>query len=118
MYGYASLTTSGDWPIEFNKGFKAKTPIVRRKPRIKHMVTLFSKIDLDLMKFLWALLSAIKGVIAVENPIPSDIAKKTKLFPSDIAASSAVPSLPTIALSTNWTSVCPTRPIITGYANL
>ena len=65
------------------------------------MVTLFSNIDLDFIKFLCALLSAIRGVIAVENPIPSDIAKKTKLFPSDIAASSAVPSLPTIALSTN-----------------
>ena len=58
--------------------------------------------------------SAIKGVIAVEKPIPIDIAMK-KLFPSETAANSAVPNCPTITLSTNCTSVCPKRPIITGY---
>ena len=36
--------------------------------------------------------SATRGVIAVENPIPKDIAIKTKLLPSETAASSAVPS--------------------------
>ena len=38
-----------------------------------------------------------------------------KLFPNEIAASSAVPNLPTIALSTNWTNECPISPTITGY---
>ena len=36
--------------------------------------------------------SATSGVMAVVNPIPRDIAIKIKLFPSDTAASSAVPS--------------------------
>lgn len=34
--------------------------------------------------------SATNGVIAVENPIPNDIAIKIKLFPRDTAANSAV----------------------------
>ena len=32
--------------------------------------------------------SATKGVMAVENPIPNDIAMNTKLFPNDTAANS------------------------------
>ena len=36
--------------------------------------------------------SATNGVMAVVNPIPKDIAMNIKLFPSDTAASSAVPS--------------------------
>ena len=36
--------------------------------------------------------SATRGVIAVENPIPNDIATKKKLFPKETAANSAVPN--------------------------
>ena len=36
--------------------------------------------------------SATNGVIAVQKPIPKDIAINTKLLPSETAASSAVPS--------------------------
>jgi hypothetical protein len=39
--------------------------------------------------------------MAVENPIPTDMAINIKLLPSEIAASSAVPSCPTITLSIN-----------------
>ena len=45
--------------------------------------------------------SATNGVIAVEKPIPIDIATKKKLLPKDTAANSAVPSCPTIILSIN-----------------
>ena len=61
--------------------------------------------------------SATKGVIAVEKPIPSDMAIKTKLFPRETAASSAVPNCPTITLSANATNVCPSIPSITGNDN-
>ena len=36
--------------------------------------------------------SAIKGVIAVEKPIPKDMATKKKLLPKETAANSAVPN--------------------------
>jgi hypothetical protein len=48
--------------------------------------------------------SAAKGVIAVEKPIPKDIAIKTKLF-QETAANSVGPNLPTITLSTMPTMV-------------
>ena len=54
------------------------------------------------------------GVMAVENPIPRDMATKTKLLPNDTAANSAVPNCPTMMLSINCTTVCPNIPTITG----
>ncbi len=62
--------------------------------------------------------SATSGVMAVENPIPRDIAMNTKLFPKETAASSAVPSCPTIILSAKATKVCPSKPRITGKDRL
>jgi len=49
--------------------------------------------------------SATSGVMAVENPIPRDIAMNTKLLPKETAASSAVPSCPTMILSAKATKV-------------
>ena len=45
--------------------------------------------------------SAARGVMAVENPIPKDMAMNTKLFPKETAANSAVPNWPTMILSIN-----------------
>ena len=45
--------------------------------------------------------SAIKGVMAVEKPIPKAIAMKKKLLPKETAANSAVPNWPTMILSTS-----------------
>ena len=64
--------------------------------------------------FFFPIDSDTKGVNAVENPIPIDIAIRMKLLPKDTAASSLVPSLPTIILSINWTIVCPKSPRVTG----
>jgi len=52
--------------------------------------------------------------MAVEKPIPNDIAIKTKLFPKDTAANSVAPRFPTIILSTIPIRVCPNIPKITG----
>jgi predicted RNA-binding Zn-ribbon protein involved in translation (DUF1610 family) len=41
------------------------------------------------------------GVIAVEKPIPRDMATNTKLLPNETAANSAVPNCPTMILSIN-----------------
>ena len=69
----------------------------RNKPCLKD--------DLPSEKLLAASASATKGVIAVEKPIPIDIAINIKLFPKDTAANSAVPNWPTIMLSTKLTNV-------------
>ena len=45
------------------------------------------------MKFLEESASAVNGVMAVENPIPIDMAINIKLFPRETAASSAVSQL-------------------------
>jgi len=90
------------------------TIIVRTAPKKIHTNIPLERIDFVLDLFFFASLSAISGVIAVENPIPKAIAKKTKLLPSEIAANSDVPSWPTMALSTNPTNVWPIIPIITG----
>ena len=68
-------------------------------------------------KFFETSASAINGVIAVENPIPIDMAMNIKLFPKETAANSAVPNCPTIILSMNATKVCPNIPNITGAAS-
>ncbi len=72
------------------------------------------KADLPLSKLPSASASATNGVIAVEKPIPIDIAIKIKLLPKDTAANSAAPNCPTITLSTKLTKVCPSIPKITG----
>ena len=56
--------------------------------------------------------------MAVENPIPNDMAMKTKLFPNETAANSVGPNFPTIILSTIPTTVCPNIPKITIYGPL
>ena len=113
-YGEANLTTSIGWFIEYRRFLFKKTIVKRISPSIKQIKKLCSKI-LDIsLSFFAPSASAIKGVIAWENPIPIDIAINTKLFPNEIAANSAVPSCPTITLSINWTNVCPSIPIITG----
>ena len=98
-------------------GFEIKTKTVKINPKIEQIIIPFDRMDFVFLLSFNASLSAIKGVIAVENPIPKDIAKNTKLFPSDIAANSDVPNWPTIALSTNPTNVWPIIPIMTGYAS-
>ena len=100
-YGIASSTTSIGCPIKLTKFLFKKTIAVKIIPSIKHIRKLCSKISITLGLFFAPSASAINGVIAVEKPIPIDIAIKTKLFPNEIAASSAVPSCPTITLSTN-----------------
>ena len=52
--------------------------------------------------------------MAVENPIPNDIAMNTKLFPNDTAANSVGPNFPTMILSTIPTTVWPNIPKIIG----
>jgi len=52
-----------------------------------------------IQKFAKEALSRAYFDIANENPIPSENAINTKLFPSDTAARGAAPSLPTIILS-------------------
>ena len=76
-----------------------------RTPKSKQRNSPFLKIILPLASLLAPSASAIKGVIAVENPIPKDIAINIKLFPNETAASSAAPSWPTIILSINATVV-------------
>ena len=61
--------------------------------------------DFPFEKFPSESASASKGVIAVEKPIPKDIAIKIKLLPKETAASSADPNCPTIILSTKLTKV-------------
>ena len=70
------VDNTSDCPIELTKVFKTKTQL-SKKTKNKHMVTLFSNIDLDFIKFLCALLLQLER-IAVENP--SDIAKKQNYF--------------------------------------
>jgi hypothetical protein len=52
--------------------------------------------------------------MAVENPMPNDMAIKMKLLPKDTAASSVDPNLPTMMLSTIPISVWPSMPKIIG----
>ena len=51
----------------------------------------FLYVDLACFRLSEESASAINGVIAVEKPIPIDIAINIKLFPRDTAANSAVP---------------------------
>ena len=50
------------------------------------------KVDFASLKLSDESASAIKGVMAVEKPIPIDMAMNKKLFPKDTAANSAVPN--------------------------
>ena len=80
--------------------------------RIPFFRTLFPS-----LKLLVESAAATKGVIPVEKPRIIDIAINKKLFPRLTAASGAVPSFPTITLSTKPTMVWPNKPKITGQAN-
>ena len=86
MYGYASSTTFSGCPMWYIIGLDNSTINVKIKPKIEHAIIPFDRIIFVFSVFFFALLSAINGVIAVENPIPKDMAKKIKLFPSEIAA--------------------------------
>ena len=86
-------------------------------PIIVHKNKPCLKVDFAFEKLLEESASAINGVIAVEKPIPIDIAMNIKLLPNDTAANSAVPNWPTIILSTKLTKVCPSIPSITGDAS-
>jgi hypothetical protein len=74
-------------------------------PIIVHKNKPCLKVDFAFEKLFEESASAINGVIAVEKPIPIDIATNIKLLPNETAASSAVPSWPTIILSTKLTKV-------------
>ncbi len=52
--------------------------------------------------------------MAVEKPIPKDMAINTKLLAKETAANSAGPNLPTITLSTIPTTVWPNIPKMIG----
>lgn len=99
-------------------GFAKKTTSTKKTPKIPHRKSPCLNEDFPLIKFCSASASATNGVIAVEKPMPSDIAINIKLFPRDTAANSAVPNCPTIILSTSATTVWPNIPKITGAANL
>ena len=74
-------------------------------PKVVHKNSPCLYADFACLKLLEASASAINGVIAVEKPIPIDMAINIKLFPKETAASSAVPNCPTIILSTKLTNV-------------
>ena len=74
-------------------------------PKTVHRNKPCLKVDLAFRKLLEESASAINGVMAVEKPIPIDIAINIKLFPNETAANSAVPNWPTIILSTKLTKV-------------
>ena len=86
-------------------GFAKNTSKKRSTPKIVHKNNPCLNDDLPRLKSFAESASAIKGVIAVENPIPKDIATNIKLLPKDTAANSAVPNCPTIILSTKLTKV-------------
>ena len=100
---------------KYSIGSAKNTPKNNRILSTVHRKRPCLKVDFPTSKLPSPSASAIKGVIAVEKPIPKDMAINIKLFASDIAASSAVPIWPTIILSTNATMVWPNIPNITGY---
>ena len=116
-YGIASFTTSSGCFIKYINGLANSISKNNNKLKTIHKNKPCLKDDFPFKKLFSESASAINGVIAVENPIPRDIAIKIKLFPKETAANSAVPIWPTIILSTKLTKVCPNIPNITGAAN-
>ncbi len=102
----------------YKRGLADQTPNERNNPKSTQSNRLLKKMLLFRSGSLDPSACATRGVMAVEKPIPNDMATKTKLFPKETAASSAVPNCPTMILSTSCTIVCPIRPTITGDASL
>ena len=96
------------------RGFAKNTNRNKETPKTVHKNRPCLNADFPFEKCLAASASATKGVMAVEKPIPKDMAINIKLLPRDTAASSAVPNCPTITLSINCTKVCPNMPNMTG----
>ena len=103
--------------MAYMSGLATKTIRNKAIPRTVHKKSPCLKEDFPFSKFPSPSASATNGVMAVEKPIPNDMAINIKLFPRETAASSAVPNCPTMMLSTNATTVCPNIPKITGVAN-
>lgn len=114
----ANFTTSSGCDIWYIMGLQSRMSKKRANPRPVHKTKPCFRADFPEVIFPAPSDSATKGVMAVEKPIPRDIAIKTKLLPKDTAASSAVPSCPTIILSAKATKVWPSRPKITGKDRL
>jgi len=91
-YGMANSTTSSGWSITYIKGFAKSNIKKSSNPKTVHRKKPCLKIDFPLVKFFSESASATKGVMAVENPIPRDMATKTKLLPKDTAANSTAPN--------------------------
>ena len=113
----ARSTTSVGCFMAYIKGLAKKTAPTNAMPKTVHKNSPCLKEDFPFSKLFSPSASATKGVIAVEKPIPKDIAINIKLFPKETAANSAVPNCPTIILSTKATRVCPSIPKITGVAS-
>lgn len=113
----ASITTSSGCFIKYMSGLAKNTIRNNEIPKTVHKNNPCLNVDFAWSKLLDESASAISGVIAVEKPIPKDMAMNIKLFPKDTAASSAVPNCPTMILSTKLTKVCPSIPNITGAAS-
>ncbi len=103
--------------MKYINGFAANIIKNNATPKVVHRNKPCLHTDLPLAKLFSPSASATNGVIAVENPIPKDMAINIKLLPKDTAANSAVPNCPTIILSISPTKVCPSIPSITGVAS-
>ena len=101
----ARTTTSSGWFINRIKGLAKKTVVNRPTPRTPHKTKPCLKAIFPFEKFPSPSASATKGVMAVLKPMPKDMATNIKLLPRETAANSAVPSCPTIMLSTKATKV-------------
>ena len=113
----ARSTTSVGCFIAYIKGLAKKTAPTSAMPKTIHKKSPCLKEDFPFSKSPSPSASATKGVIAVEKPIPKDMAINIKLLPRETAASSAVPNCPTMILSTKETRVWPSIPKITGVAS-
>ena len=114
IYGLARFTTSSGWCIKYIIGFDKTTKINKATPIMVQSKRPWWKVARIFDLFFSASASAIMGVMAVEKPIPIDIAIKIKLLPSDTAANSVEPNLPTIILSTIPIRVWPNIPNMIG----
>ena len=113
----ARSTTAVGCFMAYIKGLAKKTAPTRTIPNNVHKKSPCLKDDFPFLKSPSASASATKGVIAVEKPMPKDMAINIKLLPRDTAANSAVPNCPTMMLSTKETRVWPNIPKITGVAS-
>ena len=103
---------------EIKTEISKNTEVKSRIPKRVHRTNPCLKAILPREKLPSPSASATRGVMAVLNPIPKDMATNIKLLPKETAASSAVPNCPTIMLSTKATRVWPSIPKITGPASV